>query len=149
MLLFEPSIDDRVAGIHLATHPGVHHHLLGCLVHSQQLAQVHKWFLSGLRVRRVQHLVEHVLDEVVLGFQERDHVVGRLDDHLGHAPYLHGSKSRRMRALGWAARFDLAYPGRMRLNAAALGASLHSASSRGGGLWFLRIATSLTSTSTI
>ena len=97
MLLFEPSIDDRVDGIHLAAHPGMYHHFLGCLVHSQQLAQVHERFLPGLRVRRVQHLVEHVLDEVVLSFQERDHVVGRLDDHLGHA---HTSSVRKVTNAG-------------------------------------------------
>jgi hypothetical protein len=29
----------------------------------------------------------------VLCFQERDHFVGRLDDHLGHATYLQRSRS--------------------------------------------------------
>ena len=32
----------------------------------------------------MQHFVEHVLDEVVLGFEERHDFVGRSDNHLGH-----------------------------------------------------------------
>jgi hypothetical protein len=37
-------------------------HLLGGLVHSQQLAQIDKCLLAGLRVGRLQDFVEHVLD---------------------------------------------------------------------------------------
>ena len=36
----------------------------------------------------VQHLVEHVLDEVVLRFEERDDFVGRFDNEVCHRRYL-------------------------------------------------------------
>jgi hypothetical protein len=36
----------------------------------------------------MQNFVEHVLNEVVLRFEECDDLVGRLDNHLGHRRYL-------------------------------------------------------------
>ena len=84
MLLFEPSIDDRVDGIHLAAHPRMDNHFLGCLVYGQQLTQLHERCLPGLWIRRIQHLVEHVLDEAVLCFEEPDDFIGRLNNHFGH-----------------------------------------------------------------
>jgi hypothetical protein len=62
----------------------VHHHLLGGLVHREELAQFGERLLPGLGLGRVQHVVEHVLDEVVLVLEERDDVVGRLHECLSH-----------------------------------------------------------------
>ncbi len=70
VLFFQPGIDDRIAGIEFAAHTGMHHHFLGRFMHGQQLAQLYEWLFARLGVRRMQHFVEHVLDEVVLRFEE-------------------------------------------------------------------------------
>ena len=62
--------------VDLAAHERMHDHLLGGLMNGQQPAQPHERLLASFRVGRMQHLVEHVLDEVVLGFQEGYYFVG-------------------------------------------------------------------------
>ena len=65
---------NRQAGF--APHPRMHHHLLGCLVYGQQLAQLDERLFARLGVGRMQYFIEHVLDEVVLRFEERNDLVG-------------------------------------------------------------------------
>src|SRR5271166_2464879 len=83
----------------------MHDHLLSGLMDGQQLTQLHERLLARMRIRREQHLVEHVLDEIVLCLEKRHDLVGRLNNHFGHS---HTSA------------FPCAYPGAMRLNAAPL-----------------------------
>ncbi|ETW26682.1 hypothetical protein MGAST_04370 [Mycobacterium gastri 'Wayne'] len=59
--------------------------LLGGLVQSQELAQVMKGDLASCGVRRLQYVVEHVVDQIVLSFEKLDHFLWRLDKHFGHA----------------------------------------------------------------
>jgi hypothetical protein len=80
----QTGIDDGVTAFHFAPHPWVHDHFLRRFVHRKELAQLQERLLSRPWVRGQQHLVEHLLDEVVLGFEESYDFVRRLDKHLGH-----------------------------------------------------------------
>ena len=88
MLLFQPSIDDLVAIAQLAPRARMNHHLLGRLVHRQQLAQVNECFFTSFIAGRAQHIVEHVRNQVVLSLEELDDVISRLNKSFDHGDNL-------------------------------------------------------------
>ena len=79
---------DCVPAIEFAAHPRMHNHLLGGFVDREQLTQLRERLFARFWIRRVQHFVEHVLDQIVLRFEESDDFVRRFDDHLGHRRHL-------------------------------------------------------------
>jgi hypothetical protein len=84
VLLLKPGVHDRVTVGHVTPRPRVDHHLLGRLVHREQLAQIGESLLTRFLVIREQHVVEHVLDQVVLVTKEGHNIIGGLDKRFNH-----------------------------------------------------------------
>ncbi len=114
VLFLQPGVDDGVAVGDLMARAWMDDHLLGGLVHGQQLAQIGERLVAGFVARRRQHFFEHVLDQVVLVFEEFDDVIGRLNKCFNHGNYLRfigGFDSAQ-----WAVRHPLATRGRPEIN---------------------------------
>jgi hypothetical protein len=56
-------------------------------VHCQELTQFGEGLAPGVIRRRGQHLLEHVLDQVVLVFEKFDDVIRRLNKCFNHGNY--------------------------------------------------------------